>query len=108
MAASSTQLLAPADATVTDFVVAFEPPLLLAVSVTGNTPAVAKAWVGLCAVELNPSPKSHDHEVGPPVDVSVNWIVWPAEGDEGVNEKFAVVPPVGAVNCHTLPPASPA
>ena len=73
----------------TVFVVVFEPPPFVAVSVTGNAPAVAKACVGLWAVEPNPSPKSHDHDVGPPVDVSVNWIVWPAEGDGGVNEKFA-------------------
>jgi len=102
VAAFSAQLLAPADSTVTVFVVEFEPPLLLAVSVTANEPAVEKAWVGLCAVELYPSPKSHDHDVGEPVDVSVNWTVWPAEGDAGVNEKVAVKV-VEGVRCQTPP-----
>ena len=86
--ASSTQVDAPALATVTVFVVVFEPPPFAAVRATGNAPAVAKACVGFWAVELKPSPKSHDHDVGPPVEVSVNCTVWPAEGDGGEKVKF--------------------
>ncbi len=32
-------------------------------------------WVGLCPVEVFPSPKSHAHAVGLPVEVPVNWTV---------------------------------
>ena len=31
-----------------------------------------------------PSPKFHDHEVGVPVEVSVNCTDWPAAGDAGL------------------------
>jgi hypothetical protein len=72
LVASSTQVDAPEDETVTVFVVVFEPPPFATLRATGNAPAVAKACVGLWEVELKPSPKSHDHDVGPPVEVSVN------------------------------------
>ena len=47
---------------------------------------------GFWEVETPAPPKFHDHEVGPPVEVSVNCTVWPAEGDGGLNEKFAAGP----------------
>ena len=50
---------------------------------------MANVCVGFWEVETPAPPKFHDHEVGPPVEVSVNWTVWPAEGDGGLNEKFA-------------------
>ena len=34
-----------------------------------------------------PSPKFQLHDVGLPVDESVNWIVWPTDGAEGVKVK---------------------
>ena len=37
-----------------------------------------------------PSPKVHDHEVGEPADVSVNWTVCPAFGEVGDQVKLAV------------------
>jgi hypothetical protein len=103
--ASSRHELAPACETVTVFVAVFDPLPLPTVRATANAPAVAKACVGLWAVELNPSPKSHDHEVGPPVDVSVNWTVWPGEGDGGLKEKLAAGPALtGFVTRHTPRP----
>jgi hypothetical protein len=36
-----------------------------------------------------PSPKLHCQEVGPPVDVSVNWTDWPVAGEAGLNVKEA-------------------
>jgi len=39
---------------------------------------------GFWAVLLVPSPKVHDHAVGLPVEVSVNWTGWFVAGDEGV------------------------
>ena len=37
-----------------------------------------------------PSPKFHDHEVGEPVDVSVNCTVCPTFGEEGDHVKSAL------------------
>ena len=36
-----------------------------------------------------PSPKSQLHDVGLPVDVSVNWIVWLIAGEAGLYVKEA-------------------
>ena len=76
-------------ATVTVFDLAFEPEAFATVSVTVKLPAEAKAWVGFRAVELPPSPKLHDHDVGLPVDASVKETVSPATGETGVNENSA-------------------
>jgi hypothetical protein len=43
-----------------------------------------KAWLGLRVVLVPPSPKLHDHEVGVPVEVSVNVTACPAIGEAGL------------------------
>ena len=45
---------------------------------------------GLCDVDPIPSPKSHDHDVGPLVDVSVNATANGAVPDVGDAVKLAV------------------
>ena len=62
---------AGADATTTVEAVV-DPPLVEAVSLTVYCPGSAKVCDGLCAELVPPSPKSHDHDVGDPVEVSVN------------------------------------
>ena len=47
------------------------PPAFDARSVTVYVPAANVCW-GFCAVDVVPSPKFHAHDVGDPVDVSVN------------------------------------
>jgi hypothetical protein len=42
-------------------------------------------------VLVPPSPKFHDHDVGEPVEVSVNCTTSPACGDDGDHVKFATV-----------------
>jgi hypothetical protein len=49
-----------------------EPVLLVTVKVTVFAPVVVNAWLGFWDVLVPPSPKFHCHEVGLPVDVSVN------------------------------------
>lgn len=39
---------------------------------------------------VDPSPKPHDHEVGKPVEVSVNRTTSPGFGDDGDHVKFAM------------------
>jgi len=81
-----------------DFV--FEPLALDAVRVTLNVPADAYTCVGFLDAEVAPSPKLHDHDVGPPVDVSVN-VTWPpATGEAGEYEKSATGAPVAPVNVY--------
>ena len=75
--ASSRHVLAPAGVTVTVFVAMFGPPLFATMRETGNAPAVAKACAGLWTVEPNPSPKSHDHDVGPPVEIGLFLLFLP-------------------------------
>jgi hypothetical protein len=53
------------------------------VSETAYVPVVANVWLGFCAVLVPPSPKLHDHDVGVPVDASVNWTVWLTPGEPG-------------------------
>jgi hypothetical protein len=47
-------------------------------------------WLGLRVVDVPPSPKVHDHEVGDPVDWSVNVTGSGATPDVGEAEKAAV------------------
>jgi hypothetical protein len=63
---------ASAATTVTALLTLLEPVLLMAVRVTVLDPAVVYVWLGFWAVLVDPSPKVQLHEVGPPVDVSVN------------------------------------
>jgi hypothetical protein len=42
------------------------------------------------AVLVAPSPKSHCQEVGSPEEVSANWAICPAFGEEGLNTNVAV------------------
>jgi hypothetical protein len=66
-----------------------EPELFVTVSVTVRDPAVANAWLGFWAALVPPSPKSHAHDVGPPVDVSVNCTACPSPGEAGLKVKAA-------------------
>ena len=50
-------------------------------------------WDGFCAVEVLPSPKSHDHDVADPVDSSVKSTVKGATPEVGVPLKSAFGPP---------------
>jgi hypothetical protein len=57
--------------TVTVAVDLADPPAFEAVRVTVYVPAALYVWAGFCAVDgADPSPKSHDHDVGEPVEVS--------------------------------------
>ena len=63
------------DLTTTDAATCVEPPGLLTESLTVKSPAFVNAWVGFCSVDVlrDPevgSPKSQDHDVGEPVEVS--------------------------------------
>jgi hypothetical protein len=64
--------------------VLFEPEAFDTVNVTVFDPAVVKVWLGFLDVEVPPSPKFQDQEVGDPVDVSVNWMDCPAIGAVGL------------------------
>ena len=56
------------------------PAELEQVSVMVNDPAAAKAWLGFCMELVPPSPKSHDQELGLPVEASVKTTGWLAVG----------------------------
>ena len=75
--------------TVTVRVVLLEPEPLVAVRVTVLDPAVVNAWLGFRDVLVPPSPKFHCHEVGLPVDVSVNATDCPNVGEAGLKVKDA-------------------
>ena len=75
---------AKAAPTVTVRVSEFCPDVFITVSVTLYVPAAAKAWLGFWDVEVAPSPKAHCQIDGLPVDVSVNWTVWPVAGEAGL------------------------
>ena len=64
------------------------PAAFVAVSETVKVPAVVYVLEGFSAVLVFPSPKSHNHEVGKLVEVSVNWTVRGAEPDVGVPVKL--------------------
>lgn len=66
-----------------------EPAALRTVSVTVKEPAAANAWLGCCAVLVPPSPKSHDHDVGLPVELSENCTGWFTSGKAGENVNAA-------------------
>jgi hypothetical protein len=59
--------------TVTTWVALCDDEALLAVKVTAYVPFEAKVWLGFRDVEVPPSLKVQVHDVGVPVDVSVNW-----------------------------------
>ncbi|OQA58290.1 MAG: hypothetical protein BWY45_01258 [Euryarchaeota archaeon ADurb.Bin294] len=77
------------------FVLVLEPPVAeLAVSFTVYVPAFWYVCEGFAIIpSVVPSPKSHAHMVGLPVDVSVNWTVSGAVPDVGVAVKSATMPP---------------
>jgi hypothetical protein len=66
---------------------------LLAVRTTMNAFAAVKMCVGFCAVLVPPSPKFQDHEVGLPVEVSVNETACPLTGVAGGNVNPALTVP---------------
>jgi hypothetical protein len=70
--------------TVTGLLVLLEPVAFVTVKVIVPVPVDAYVWTGFCAVEVVASPKLHDHEVGVPVDASVNCTDWPTAGDVGL------------------------
>ena len=76
--------------TVTVVVAEVAPPALDAVRVTVYVPALAYVVDGFCDVEVLPLPKSHDHDVGLPVEVSVNCTANGAVPDVGDAVKLAV------------------
>jgi len=61
-----------AGATVNVWVAVLEAVLLLTDNVTVFDPAAVYVWLGFWAVDVVPSPKFQDQEVGLPADVSVN------------------------------------
>jgi hypothetical protein len=66
-----------------------DPPTPVAVRTTSNAPAEAKACTGFRIEAVPPSPKAQDHDVGPPVDVSVKETDCPAAGEDGANVNSA-------------------
>ena len=82
---------ARAAATVTVLVALFEAEPEVAVNETEYVPALAKTWLGFLTVLVPASPKVQAHDVGLPVDVSVNWTAWPATGDAGLNVNEAAM-----------------
>ncbi len=74
----------------------FEPAAFVAVSVTSYVPAVPNTCTGLCTVDTGvPSPKFHDHDVGPFADASVKVTVNGATPDAAdfVNDATGTEPP---------------
>src|SRR5690554_2378757 len=68
--------------TITELIIWSVPEPLVTVKVTSNTPALSKQmFVGFCAVDVEGSApwKDQDHEVGSPVDKSVNEIQSPLQ-----------------------------
>lgn len=60
-----------------------EPEVFVTVRVTVYDAVAMNVWLGFWAVLVAPSPKFHCHEVGEPVEVSVNCTAWPATGEVG-------------------------
>ena len=54
-------------------VIVLLPAVFDAVRVTVYVPAAEYVWIGLCTVDVPPSPNDHDHEVGEFDDKSMNW-----------------------------------
>ena len=54
------------------FVIIFDPAEFVDVNVTVYVPNALYVYSGFCSVLVPPSPKSHDHDVGELVEVSVN------------------------------------
>ena len=82
------------------FVRELEPAAFEAVSVTSYRADIENACVGLRSVEVWPSPKRHSHDVGVPLDVSVNETASPAFGERGekLNSAFGTTVPPPDVN----------
>jgi hypothetical protein len=92
--------------TVTLWLAEFDPPALLAVSVTVNVPALANVWLGLCDELVDASPKFQDHPVGLPVEVSVRVTACAVVGEAGenVNPAEGAKGVEGDVNWREPPP----
>ena len=63
-----------------------EPSSLVAVRATSKLPSLMKTCDGFWSTLVAPSPKSQAHDVGSPVDVSVNWIERPTVSVNGDQE----------------------
>jgi hypothetical protein len=69
-----------------------DPYEFVTVNFTVYFPAPEYVWEGFLLVDLPPSPKSHSHFVGLPVEVSVNWTVRGASPSSGEAVKLASGP----------------
>ena len=65
------------------------PSWYVTLSMTEYVPGFAYAWLGLLVVEVWPSPKVHNHAVGLPGEVSVNWTARGLRPVTGVAVKVA-------------------
>jgi hypothetical protein len=79
--------------TVMTFVVLLLPTGFATVRFTVYVPLLVKVCEGLWIVDVLPSPKSHAHEVGELVEVSVNWTDKGAYPDVTFVEKLATGAP---------------
>ena len=59
-------------------VTVFEPAEFVAVKFTLYVPTVLYTWVGFCEVDVLPSPKFHNQDVGELIEVSKNDTLNPA------------------------------
>ena len=73
-----------------------EPFAFVAVRLTVYVPEVTYVCVGFWAVDVPPSPKLHDHDVGVPVEVSVNVTESGLVPDVGVPVKFVTGGGIGS------------
>jgi hypothetical protein len=62
-------------ATTTTLVTLLESEALVTTKDTAYEPAAAKAWLGFWSVLVEPSLKFQLHEVGLPLELSVNWTI---------------------------------
>jgi hypothetical protein len=76
-------------ATVTVFIALEDEVGLDAVRVTEYEPAATNACAGFWLALVDPSPKFQLHDVGLPVDASVNWMDWLTAGEPGLYVKDA-------------------
>ena len=64
-------------------------------------PFVKYFFVGFRCVEVEPSPKSHNHDVAPPVDLSVNETI-PEQVLVSLAKKLAVGAEVGIIHVQLM------
>src|SRR5438445_9845023 len=62
-------------------------------------------WLGICSCDVLPSPKVHAHEVGLPVERSLNVNALPASAVVGVVSKAACTVGTPGIGAVTVTPA---